>query len=208
MERQSGTRVLAIIAIFIAVIGMTIGFASFSTILRIEGTGEVKGSNWTIEFADLEPAVTTGTAREKSGGTPTIQEDSTTISNYQVELMTPGDSISYTFKIKNRGTYDAEILAITMAGRTGTPFVVSGGDATDQANVKDKLLYTLTYVGGDNDGNELAVGDILPKQTEGIDSEVKVKLTLKYLDFEDEMLLPKSTVTIDNLGININYGQS
>lgn len=200
MERDRGTKVLAIFAICIAIIGMTVGFASFSTILKIEGTGDVKASKFSVIFQNLQTVVETGTANEVTA--PTIKENGTKISEYSVELMTPGDTISYTFDITNDGTYDAEIGSITMAGTDATPFVVTGGDATDQANVKNKLTYSLVYVGGAKDGQALAVGDPLTA-----DRTVTAKLTLAYQSFDDESLLPKATVTISNLAIDIDYVQ-
>lgn len=199
MEKDRGTRTLAVVALLIAVVGMTIGFAAFSTTLRIEGTGQVKGSKFSIIFADLGDAVTVGTAKEVTGGKPSIQTGNTLISNYQVELMTPGDSISYTFKIKNVGTYDAKISAITMAGREGGPeFTFTGGSNTDQTNVASHLSYTLKYANGD----DVDVDDVLPK--DGVET---VTLTLTYEEFNDETELPEQTVTITNLGINIEYTQ-
>ena len=44
MEKDRKTKVLAVIAIIVAVISLTIGFAAFSTSLSIEGTGDVKAS--------------------------------------------------------------------------------------------------------------------------------------------------------------------
>lgn len=202
MEKDRGTKIIAICAICIAVIGMTIGFAAFSTTLRIEGTGTVKASNWSVIFADLQPAVTTGTASEGSGGTPTIQPGSTTISNYKAELSTPGDSISYTFKIRNEGTYDASIASISMAGLGGTPFEVTSAtdNETDETNVKGKLSYTLVDTGT---GNQLAVGDTIEAG-----NFITAKLTLTYQNFADHTLLPQNPVTIDNLGVTIVYEQA
>lgn len=208
MEKNRGTKVLAILAICVAVAGMTIGFAAFSEVLKIEGAGEVKAANFKVVFDELGTAVKTGTAAEKIGGTPTIQNNGTKISNYQVELMTPGDSISYTFKIKNKGTFDAELSTISIAGVEGKPFVVSGGDATDQENVKKHLIYKLTYVDGAKAGQDLAVGDVIPKNENGVDGVVTVKLTLTYESFNDSSELPKESVTIDNLGIDLTYTQA
>lgn len=199
MEKNRGTRTLSVVALLLAVVGMTIGFAAFSTTLNIQGTGQVKGSKFSVIFADLGAAQTVGTASEVTGGTPEIQEGSTTISNYQVELMTPGDSISYTFKIKNTGDYDAKIAAIMIPGREGGPdFTFTGGSNDDQTNVGNHLIYTLQYANGD----DVDVNDVLAK-----DDEKTVTLTLTYEDFDDETELPSQTVTITNLGISINYVQ-
>lgn len=206
MEKDRGTKILAIFAILFAVIGMTVGFASFSAVLNINGTGEVKGSNWEIVFDNLSAANVTGTATEKTH--PTIQEDSTLIEEYSVQLMTPGDEISYTFDILNNGTYDAEISAINMAGIGTKQLTATGGDATDQENVLNKLSYTLTYVGGEKDGQALAIGDAIPKKENTTPGKVTVKLTLSYASFEDQSLLPKDSITIGGLDVAISYKQA
>lgn len=205
MEKDRGTKILAIVAICIAVLGMTIGFASFSTVLNINGTGAVKGSNWEVIFDNLSAATLVGTAVEKTH--PTIQEDSTIIETYDVELVTPGDSVSYTFDILNNGTYDAEISGISMAGIASKVLTATGGDEDDRANVLGKLSYTLKYVGGAKDGQDLAIGDTIAKKVDTTPGKVTAKLTLSYADFEDESLLPKDTVTIGNLDVAITYRQ-
>lgn len=201
MEKDRGAKILAVVAICIAVVGMTIGFAAFSQTLNIIGTGEVKASKFSVIFEHLQGVEEVGTANEVT--TPTINTNSTVISNYKVELSTPGDSISYTFDITNEGTYDAKISEIVMAGIGGRELTVEGtGDdsETDEANVKGKLSYTLTYVDG---GAPVAANNVLAAgQTK------TVKLTLTYESFDDESLLPKNDVTIGNLDVAITYVQA
>lgn len=194
MEKDRKTKILSIAAICIAVIGMTVGFAAFSSTLTINGTGTVKASNWQVRFQNLLAAVKTGTAEEVTA--PTINTNDTNIGDYSVNFTTPGDSISYTFDIANNGTFDAEVTTITIPTPTCTG---NGANATvDAKNVCDNLTYTLTYA----DGTAINVSDELGKGT-----TKKVKLTLTYSDAVTADKLPTDDVAISNLGISIIYSQ-
>lgn len=195
MEKDRKTKVLAVIAIIIAVVSLTIGFAAFSTTLSIDGTGDVKSSSWKVRFENLQPVQRVGTAVETTA--PTINTNDTTISNFDVSFTTPGDSVSYTFDIANKGTFDAEITSINIPTPTcqGT-----GTNAEEDAtNVCDNLEYKLTYTDG---GAALAQADTLNK------GETKnVTLTLTYKDTIGATELPQDNVDINNLGISIVYSQ-
>ncbi len=195
MEKDRKTKVLAVIAIIVAVISLTIGFAAFSTSLSIEGTGDVKASSWKVRFENLQTVQTVGTAVETTA--PTINTNDTTISNFDVSFTTPGDSVSYTFDIANKGTFDAEITSINIP----TPTCQGTGETAeeDAANVCRNLEYKLTYTDG---GTTLAQTDTLNKG-----EKKNVTLTLTYKDTITEEELPQDNVDISNLGISIIYSQ-
>lgn len=194
MEKDRGTKILAIVAICVAVVGLTVGFAAFSSTLSINGTGTVNASSWQVRFENLSAVTKTGTATEVTA--PTINTDDTNIGDYDVTFTTPGDSISYTFDVANNGTFDAEVSTITIPTPTCTG---NGADATtDAANVCNNLSYTLTYA----DGTAIVASD---KITAG--SKKTMKLTLTYSDAVTADLLPKDDVKISNLGITILYSQ-
>lgn len=48
MERNKKTKVIAIVALIIGVIGLSIGFAAFSSILNIQSSANVKPDNSTM----------------------------------------------------------------------------------------------------------------------------------------------------------------
>lgn len=182
---------VAVVAI-IAVIG--IGFAAFSTELKINGKGTVKASSWKIRFDNISAASITGTATEVTP--PTLSTNDTHIENYNVTFTTPGDSISYTFDVKNEGTFDAKISSIVI----GTPSCTGTGDnATQDANnVCKNLTYTLTY----GDGSPIAQNDTLTaSQTKSL------KLTLTYNASVTASELPSNDVAISDLDATIVYSQ-
>ena len=202
MKKERNGKTIAIAALIIAVIGLSVGFASISTVLNIKGTGRVQSSSFDVHFESLTttPSKTETTTIVTA---PQIQSGSTEISTYDVTFAQPGDYVTYTFNIVNGGTYDAVIETVTVP----TPTCTGTGDTatTDAKNVCDYITYTLTYDEDDNK-NAIEVGDTLTKQ----EASKKAKLTLAY-DIDKQVTpekLPKGAVSISNLDVSIKYKQS
>lgn len=173
----------------------TIVFAGFTQQLDIQGKATVKKSSWSIKFANLSSVVKTGTATEVTA--PTINTNDTKISEYDVTLTTPGDSVTYNFDVVNEGTFNAKISSLTIP----TPVCTGNGEnaTTDASNVCKYLTYTLTY----DDDTEVAIDDTL---TAGETKKLKLKLT--YSSDVTSAELPKDDVDISNLEISIIYAQA
>lgn len=187
---------LAMIALLIvSSVAITIGYASFSQILTINGEATVEKSTWKIGFENLSSAILVGTAEEVTH--PSISSGGTDIGSYNVNFTTPGDSVSYTFDVVNSGTFDAKLSSITIP----VPVCTGSGDnaAADAANVCNHLVYTLTY----SDGTVINENDTLNKQTSR-----SLKLTLIYKDDITASELPNNDVSISNLSISMYYSQS
>ncbi len=189
-------KVLIVAALIISIVAIGIGFAAFTETLTINGTAKVQASDWKIQFANLQNVVKKGTATVVTE--PTLSD--TSIKTYDVTFKTPGDSISYTFDVKNTGDYNAKLTTITIPTPTCTGKEGAATAAADATKVCDKLTYTLTY----SDGTALALGDTLAKET----GSRTMTLTLTYNDFTDVTLLPTEDVTISNLGITLIYSQT
>ena len=196
MNKDSKTRYVTLgIALFAFLICGTIVFAGFTQQLDIQGKATVKKSSWSIKFANLQPVVKTGTATEVTA--PTINTNDTKISEYNVTLTTPGDSVTYNFDVVNEGTFNAKISSITIPTPTCTG---AGTNAeTDKTNVCKNLTYTLTYT----DGTPVAVDDTLDAG-----ATKHLKLTLTYSADTTASELPADDVTVSNLAIPIIYSQA
>ena len=175
--------VLAIIAILIAIVGMSVSFASFSTKLDINGYAEMGTANWKIYFDNLSQAKITGTSEELLH--PEIQGESTSISSFKVKFNSPMDAVSYTFDIVNDGGFDAKLTTLNIP----KPVCRGNGESkdTDEQLVCNNLEYTLTKL----DGTTLGLGDVIEKG-----ERLTVQLTLFYKGNE----LPYEKVEISNLG--------
>lgn len=124
MEKQRNTQMLVILVLAVAVLTMSVGFASYSAVLSINGTANVSAASWNVKFDDT-------TFAESS----TIKATSKTISGtnvtYTVALAKPGDYYEFTIKVKNLGTFNANLTKITLSKLT-------------EAQSK-YLTYTLSY---------------------------------------------------------------
>ena len=183
--------VLVALALILSVAGISVGFASMSTELDIKGQAEVVPASWKIQFENMSEATITGDAEVVTA--PTISS-ATHITKYDIKLTKPGDSVTYTFDVANRGTMDAELTSYTFA----TPVITgTGTNATADAQiVEDNLVYTLTYA----NGTAINVNDSLNKD------EVKtLKLTVAYK--ADATELPEDEVDITGMDVTFVYGQ-
>jgi len=102
MEKERKIKSLSLIALVVAVLGLTVAFASLSQTLTINGTAKVDSAKWDIHFENLSFGTVTGDATIITE--PTIKDSSngkksTVIGDYDVTLTSPGDSVTYTFDV-------------------------------------------------------------------------------------------------------------
>ena len=179
------------LSLVLSVVGISVGFATMSTNLNLQGTANVVPASWKVKFNNLSQPSITGDASVVSE--PQIQSD-THIGDYEVKLTKPGDEISYTFDITNDGTIDAELSAFTFAN----PTIVGNGvnSQKDAKIVEDNLIYTLTYA----DGKSINNNDELNK------GETKtLKLTIGYSSNATE--LPTESVSVGDMDVTFVYSQ-
>ena len=156
MERNGNGKVIAVIALVVAVVGLSLGFAAYSTYLRVEGSATVQTdtSNWQVGFS------TNGSTIEALNGTNTVAGNnlttghtsdggSITVSRYTISQATKpilttksGSSVSYTLSVLNTGSLDATLSNVTIpqypvscAYVTGTQ---TGADANDWLEAENK----------------------------------------------------------------------
>jgi hypothetical protein len=201
MENKKGLGIIGLVVLCLAVSAMFgVAYAAFTQNLTIEGKATVKTSNWKIEFQNLQSVEATGTAAEVTA--PQIQTDTIKISEFNVSFSKPGDSVSYTFDVKNEGDYNAKVSSITVPTPTCTG---TGANATtDASNVCKYLTYTLTY----SDGTAINENDAL-----NAGAKKTLKLSLSYNNSVNgtpisDSELPASTVNISNLTAVISYIQA
>lgn len=180
MDRDRSFRTLAVIAVIVAVAGISVAFAALTQTLNISGTGTVKGNTWSVKFANLQTPTLGGTA---TVDTPASFNGTSTTLTYAVSLKLPGDSVTYLFDVTNTGTIDAKIAP---AGLT-----LTGVTEALAANV----TYTLTYA----NGTAIQAGDTLAA---GATKNLKLVVTFNNSATE----LPTSDVEL-SLGASLNYIQ-
>lgn len=191
MNSDRKTRAIAIVALLIAVIGVSIGYASMSTTLRINGSATMDTAHWKIRFKNLSnPSI----AGQASVLQPPQLSD-TVIETYSVKLTRPGDSVTYTFDVANEST---DMNAVIGTFTKPNPTCVGSGTAqsTDEGIVCGNLVYTLKYTNG---GALVGEDDTLNA------GETKnLTLTVGY----EGNTLPTNDVEITNMNIAIVYDQN
>ena len=214
MNKRRGLEIgTMVVAFVLSIVAVTVAFAAYTRNLTIKGGATVADAKWRIIFKDLSAASLTNSA----GLTCTAREishpqivDLISIETYSVELKTPGDTVSYTFKIRNDGDFPAQVTSFSMP----TPTCQKGasGGNNDATNVCGNLEYTLKYTTADPTsvpaenrvaaGQNVATGD---KYTPGQEREVQLKLY--YKSTATEAQLPIDDVTVSNLNITIPFTQ-
>ena len=191
MEKERGAKVIAIVALLIAVVGLTVGYAAYSSTLNINGTANVDPASWKVNFGyktgDSLTGTTTGHATETTA--PTLAD--TTISGFDVTLKAPGDSVTYNFLIKNSGTLNAKLASFTMGTLTCAPNEGSNISQEDATNLCGELKYTLTYA----DGSTITTGTTLDV---GNSKELVLKLewpSTSTLSVSDDVKVTIGTTT-------------
>lgn len=163
MEKSS--RVIAVVALCVAVVGLTLGFAAFSNSLKIESSANVKpdASTFNVDFSSSESALETNPITavlqpgELTAGTATINNvGSPTISGLSVEFTSPGQKATYTFYARNEGEYTAFLKSINYANVASgnSPRKCTATDGADDALVQaacDDITLSVKV------GNEAAV---------------------------------------------------
>ena len=182
MEKERRIKVLSLLALIVAVLGLTIAFAALSQTLTINGRASMNKSGWDIHFDNLSNASITGEAKEIS--TPQITDGGITLDNINVSLSKPKDKVEYTVDIVNDGTITAEITSIEMTKLT-----------EEQSKY---LEFSATY----SDGRSVSEKDILKSK-----EKETVKIVIGFKEDITEEDLPKEVATID-LSLAINYVQS
>ena len=130
MEKDRGTRVIAIVALLVGVVGLSIGFAAFSNTLTISSTAEVtpdpnkfnvdftSASSGEVSTDPIQPATKNPTTLVAANGT-IDNSGNPTVTGLHATFTEPGQSVVYNFWAKNIGEYIAYLKSITIANATG-----------------------------------------------------------------------------------------
>ena len=135
MEKTRKIKIISLCALLVAVLGLTVAFASLSQTLTINGSAAVNAASWDIHFEK-----TSGKETEVKGAAtftePTLS--GTTIENFSATLTKPGDSVTYYFDIVNKGTVDAVVSSYNFSyGYTKCASFREGNDGWDDCKVWD-----------------------------------------------------------------------
>ena len=146
MEKNRSSKIIAVVALVVAVFGLTLGFAAFSNTLTISSSAYVSPSNenFKINLSGSESGITTSVV-----GTPAQSENlgyyasqasvpGSRISGLKANVTQPGQEVSYTFYVRNDGEYDAYLNSIVFAnveGQSAPRYCVAADPQTTTASL-------------------------------------------------------------------------
>lgn len=133
-----------IVVMSVALVFMGVAFAMLSQQLDVKGTITTTGS-WDVQITDIQLAATQG-----SGESGSVSEDGTTAS-ISAELSEPGDSVTYTVTVENKGSIDAKLDSINSVftptpGSAENPYITyaySGIKAGDVLVAGDSVTFNV-----------------------------------------------------------------
>lgn len=212
MEKNRSSKVVAIVALFIAVIGLSVGFAAFSNILKIKSSATVKpsGQDFVVGFVrnTTDTALPTGDVELEADAITVVGENvsyskdenlkpklnGTTVSNLHVDFTKPGESVSYKFAVANFGKYDAYLTKVTFK------------------NVADKSTYKVcTVTPATGAGQTAATEALVTEACKGIDVSVKIDTaTYNGADGSKENIntvLSRNTNNVKEVVVTISYAE-
>ncbi len=209
MEKNKSSKIIAIVALIVAVIGLSLGFAAFSRVLTIKSSAEVtpSESDFKVVFAtstDDESNTVTGTPNGSGVTADNATINETEITGLKAKFTKPGQSVTYTFKAKNVSNYDAYLESITFANAAdGTkPIVCKAGTSTSNDLVTkacEGIQVTVTVGTKDmavNSSNDEIDDHLLAKQgSENVTVKIEYKANSEVAD-------EKFDVTIGDVKLN------
>ena len=143
MEKNRKVQMIAIVALVVGIVGLSVGFAAFSSVLNIQTSANVKPDSSTlnvdfssaedkVEVAEIIPTATPNSLVTTNG----IIDNSVdpTISNLSATFTEPGQSVVYKFYAYNAGELNAYLKSIVfgnVAGQNATKICTAGQGTTD-----------------------------------------------------------------------------
>ncbi len=221
MEKTRKVKIISLCALLVAVLGLTVAFAALSQTLTINGSATVNTTSWDVHFENLEK----NTNGEGSfNGEPTISE--TSITNINAVITKPDDIAEFAVDIVNKGSINAKVSSVKISKLCTLKSSAESCDwdndgvvtQTDIDKVSDNISFVMAYVGDDDNGKIVKVGDVLKsQQTKKISVMIAYGKIIEengsylkdgYTNVEEATELPKRNLIFNDLSITITYEQA
>ncbi len=189
--RDNKPKKIALIVLVVAVIGLTVAFATLSSNLTINGNAKLDPINWDIYFDNISGVDLSGEAAIVNN--PEIDSNNKTkITNFNVTLNKPGDKVAFTVDLVN----ESDITAII--DKIDTPTI-------NYDFIEFKAIYTGT-------NTEVKEGNVIAAKTGGEPSRTNITVSVYYskekVTNEDLEKIPVGGLTIDLKNYGLTFVQS
>jgi len=200
MEKDRSTKLMVIIALLVGVVGLSIGFATFSTMITIKSSAKVTPSRdaFTTELSpdpdkpggetpDPVPPETGPSDDDEVEATPGEIDNSDihnpVIKNLHVTFTKPGQSATWTVYAHNSGQYLAYLKSITFNNVTGksSPKICTGAAGTTDQLVQDACQGIQLSVKAGNDSAVTATKTNITNHTLVKGGSEPIVIKIEYL---------------------------
>ena len=214
MERDRSAKIIAIVALCVAIVGLSVGFAAFSNELTINSNATVSpnASDFDVNFSTSNTSEQDGTVSGVGTNSATAEDatidnsDSPTITGLKANFTEPGQKVTYSFYAQNAGKYVAYLNNVTYAnvsGKTATK-VCTAGVNTDTTMVEAACNGISVSVKVKNDTYTGSMNSIT-NHLLGLDEYEEVVVTIEYsasakrADGDFEVAFGDITLTYDSV---------
>ena len=188
MRQERSAQNLVVVLLAVAVLAMSIGFATYSQNLTITGTATFKKALWSVHF-DTEQTISTSGSTITSPPTPTVTN---TTATYTVTLSKPGDVYTFDIDVINDGTIDAKLDQVTLTSSVNGAYIghsVKIGANTYSETTSTGLNIPLAAAANNTPGRQtvtVKVEYLLPADAASLptsnDVQATLTVTLHYID--------------------------
>ena len=225
MEKDRGAKVIAITALCIAIVGLSIGFAAFTKDLNItfgESNVNISGDldikflasedpeDMSITIEGILDALGDNTESAVAANPATISSDRATISGIGATFNNKDEAVGYDFYIYNNSEYDAYLKGVDFLNYTGaeTNKVCTALTGTTQSLVDDACqdIHIVVTVGETTAIDTSASGFTSTKIPKG--EVIPVYLTIVYAGdvINEEAFETNGSALLPNGDFKINFG--
>ncbi len=131
---------------------MAVGYAAFSSVLNISGTGSIT-SSWNIRITNITSSLHGGATNAVE---PTYDNENGLTASFSTNLVSPGDYAEYTIEVSNLGSIDATLTGISISDPNNSAIVFETSGISQGDNLlkdtKDELIVKVSY-------NEIVTSD-------------------------------------------------
>ena len=143
MEKNRSGQFIALLALIVAIDGVSVGFAAFSSALSIQSSANVKPDQSTlnVDFSSSDTAVVTNAIKPTTTPTTVVATDATidnsadpVIRNLSATFKEPGQKAVYTFYAYNAGELEAFLKSIVyenVSSKNSNKVCTAGEGTTD-----------------------------------------------------------------------------
>jgi hypothetical protein len=212
MSENKGYKIIALVALLLGVVGVTLGYAAFSSTLTVKSTAEVKpdSNTFNVDFSSSSSAVETNaivptlsdaTIDGFSATNATIDNTSDpVISNLKATFTAPGQSVTYNFYSYNAGEFIGYLNSIVFSGEK----TCTAKTGTTQSYVDSACTgISLSIKVGSESATTTSVTGIT-NHTLGIGASEPITVTITYaansavVDGDFDVTFPNIVLTYDS----------